>query len=148
MSKLIKVKRGPKEGIPSNIVEGEPVWAVDSEELYIGSGSGEVTPACKCYSNQRIAGLELSQGAWREWNHIFIISLQVPFGYYVTPTLLYGRVIGMDSGLTFGTTDTLSIDYIGTGNCSPIIVIKDSSSPSSEWVKLYYKIKLEYNKTP
>ena len=127
---------------------GEPVWAVDSKELYVGDGNGGFSPVCKCVSNSRIGGIVLSQGSWSTYNHIFIVSLEVPDGYSVIPTLVFGASYGMSTGRKYGETGDFTMNYYGTGNVSPMIVLKDSVCPSSEWAKLYYQINLEYVKIP
>ncbi len=44
MEKLIQIKRGLKEDIPTDLALAEPVWTTDTKEMYVGDGEGGYDP--------------------------------------------------------------------------------------------------------
>lgn len=45
MADIITFKRGPKTALPNSALKGEPLFCIDTQELYVGLGAGN-EPAC------------------------------------------------------------------------------------------------------
>ena len=143
--RLIQFKRGAKDDLPTDLKNGEPAWADDTQELYVGDGEGGahlVGRASKTSTRIRIGGAVLSTTMLGgTGNNRYIIPTALPVGAtYIARFINYSIFDNQTNepivaGIVFDERDP------DTGTC---IATANFSHPAGR-TRLQYVIELDFS---
>ena len=144
----IQVKRGPKAGIPyTDISEGEPIWATDTKELFIGGEAGTYHPI-HFPTKQLLSGKCFSKAKGSPYNHCYFIPVQIPYGYRikapVQSDIVFARAYSITTNRVEGTESDMSFHYVERPGGFDYLVVRDTASNVDLDVNLYYNLLVEF----
>lgn len=64
MSQTIQVRRGNAANVPSTALPGEPLFTLDTHQLFVGTGTGLKEIASKDYVDTQIQSRSLDAGTF------------------------------------------------------------------------------------